>query len=181
MKLPSAHTLNHFMHMDQSAQFFFPLAFSTAWQIPKCTSSVSSTAAFSFISRATSKCWTLNVKKREWTFRTSSLPTHFLPFSWNPGSQPQWKLPIVLKQRWWQELDSWHSLTSVEQHKSLTPGLGASLWALPEHGLAEFCSGAFAALPSLYMKMHRGHKPKNAKFFCDGTLNLFLQAETAKD
>lgn len=30
MKLPCVHTLNHFMHMDQPAQFLLPLAFSTA-------------------------------------------------------------------------------------------------------------------------------------------------------
>lgn len=45
------------------------------------------------------------------------IPMHFLPFSWNPGSQPHWKLPIVLKQRWWQELGSWHSLISVGQNR----------------------------------------------------------------
>lgn len=70
---------------------------------------------------------------------------------------------------------------SVEQHKSLTAGLGVALWALPEQGLAEFCSGVSAALPSLYKKMQTGHKPKNAKFFPDRILNLFLKTEEAKD
>lgn len=92
----------YFVHICQSPQFPLPLAFNTALQIQKCILNISSKDG-----------------KREWTFKNSFIPMHFLPFSWYPGSQPQWKLPIVLKQRWWQELDSWHSLTSVEQYKSL--------------------------------------------------------------